>query len=168
DTGPDRVPRSYRKRPQCEREEKDTRQAGSSGKQPWYQPRKPCRPLHAERKSDFEKAGGGQHYPCHVRKSVHASSALRPDVVGCAHGRISMREMLGTSSLAGGSGNRTKRNSQSVERAHQANGIGEVSELLVVEFAGRGLIIGIGNAGIGHSRHGFRPRQRSAFALAED
>src|SRR4051812_38849586 len=72
------------------------------------------------------------------------------------------------SSRAGGSGSRAERNSKSIERVHQADGIGEVSELLVAEFAGDGLIVGIGNAALGHARHGFRPSERRTFTGAED
>ena len=41
-----------------------------------YQPRETCGPLHAEGESDFEKAGGGQYYPCHVGQ-IHSLVAGR-------------------------------------------------------------------------------------------
>ena len=55
-------------------------------------------------------------------------------------------------------------NSESIEGVHQADRIGEIGEFLVAEFGGGGFIVGIGNAGFGDARYGFRPGERDAFA----
>ena len=78
-----------------------------------------------------------------------------------------MRSADEASSLGGSSGSRAERNSQSIEGVHQADRIGEVSEFLVAEFGGSGFIVGIGNAGFGHARHGFRPGERERSRRTE-
>src|SRR4051812_9206123 len=84
---------------------------------------------------------------------------MRMDEFPCA-----TRLLMGASSLSDGSGRRAERDSKTIERAHQADGIGKVSEFLVVEFDSGGLIVDVGNAGFGHPRHCFGPGQRGALA----
>src|SRR6202046_2555078 len=75
--------------------------------------------------------------------------------------------LAGGSNFGGSNGGRAERNSESIEGVHQADRICEVGEFFVDEFGGGGFIIGVGNAGFGDPRYGFRPAERNAFGAAE-
>ena len=69
--------------------------------------------------------------------------------------------------LAEAAGGRAEGDAEAVEGVHQADRIGEIGKLLVVELGRGRLIVGIGNAGFGDARHGFGPGKGGAFAAAE-